>query len=316
MTTSATDRHGARPSLRETVAHEVIAAIAQHRVVDTRQLQALLLPDGSRQHMSEVLTKLRKEHLIDCVTLAGTHRLRAWFLTRRGVRATESWPEVRRRAQYPITGRTVASLTAAHARAVVDTHLAFVRDARRHGDEHGPWDWIPETTHNLTDGELLQADALLHYSAASLEGNRAQLRAFIEVDRATTSSGTLASKLIRYARFYAHTHVPVLGRRSAAAQQTAAPGWQRWYPVFPRVLFVLTNASPVTYQHRIEDLQAMVAEHPLVARMAAKVPLGAAVLSELEERGPRAPVWTPLGGLPEAWRSLEAPAGRCAWTDL
>ena len=105
------------------------------------------------------------------------------------------------------------------------------------------------------------------------------------------------------------------GRRSAAAQPTAAPGWQRWYPVFPRLLFVLTNASPVTYQHRIEDLQAMAAEHPLVAQMAAKVPLGPPCCQTLKSTAPGRRSGHDWPVLPEQWR-LEAPAERCAWTDL
>ncbi|MBL1120263.1 replication-relaxation family protein [Streptomyces sp. 110] len=316
MTVSSPVQPAAETSARfpETLAHRTLAALAQHRVVNTGQLQGLLQP-SSRARLAGILNTLRREHLVEYITMPSAHRMRAWFLTREGVRATENWPEVRGRSKYPATGKTVASLVAAHTCAVVDTHLAFVQDARNRGDEHGPWDWIPETVHQLPDGELLQADALLHYGAASLHGSRVQLRAFVEVDRATSTSGKLASKLIRYARFYTHTQVPVAGRRSAAAQQTVAPGWQRWYPVFPRLLFVLTNASPVTYQHRIEDLQAMAAEHPLVAQMAVKVPLGAAVLSDLMEQGPRAPVWTRLAGPPEQWR-LESRAEGCAWTDL
>lgn len=314
MTSSAFEQQP--PHLREsmdTLAHRTLAALAQHRMVDTRQLQVMLLP-GTRQRLSAALTTLRKEHLVDCITLPGTNRLRAWYLTQAGARATEGWPELRDRPRHPVTGKTVASLIAAHTRAVVDTHLAFATDARARGDEHGPWDWSPETTHHLAEGDLLKADALLHYGAASLKGTRVQLQAFVEVDRATGSSGKLASKLIKYARFYAHTPLPP-GRRSAAHQPTTAPTWQRWYPVFPRLLFVLSNAGAASHQHRIEDLQAMATEHPLVARMASRVPLGAAALSDLEEHGPGAPVWTRLAGPPERWRTHES-ADRCAWTDL
>ncbi|MGR3938457.1 replication-relaxation family protein [Streptomyces sp. BRA346] len=315
MTSSASAPQAERagPAPGETLAHRVLAALAQHRVVDTRQLQTLLWT-GSRQQLSAILVMLRQEHLIDFITLPTANRLRAWYLTRRGVHATDRWPELRDRSRYPITGKTIASLVAAHTRAVVDTHLTFVRDAREHGDDHGPWDWSPETTHHLADGDLLRADALMYYGAASLRGARAQLQAFVEVDRATENSGKLASKLIKYARFYAHTP-PSTARRDAARQQAAAPTWQRWYPVFPRVLFVLSNARPSDYQRRIEDLRGMVAEHPLVARMASKVPLGAAILSDLQEHGPRAPVWTHLAGPPERWRT-DKPADRCAWTDL
>jgi hypothetical protein len=40
----------------------------------------------------------------------------------------------------------------------------------------------------------------------------------------------------------------------------------------------------------------MAAQHPLVATMARTVPLGAAVLEDLEAQGPTGDVWVPLGG--------------------
>ncbi|WAZ27366.1 hypothetical protein STRCI_008588 [Streptomyces cinnabarinus] len=47
------------------------------------------------------------------------------------------------------------------------------------------------------------------------------------------------------------------------------------------------------------------AQHPLVAALARDVPLAAAVLEDIEEHGPSAPVWTPLTGGPP-----------CPWTEL
>ncbi len=44
------------------------------------------------------------------------------------------------------------------------THLAFVAEAREHGDEHGFLDWTPEVSHSLGDGEKVIADALMHYT--------------------------------------------------------------------------------------------------------------------------------------------------------
>jgi hypothetical protein len=38
------------------------------------------------------------------------------------------------------------------------------------------------------------------------------------------------------------------------------------------------------------------AQHPLVAALARDVPLGAAILEDLEAHGPAADVWTPLAG--------------------
>ena len=49
----------------------------------------------------------------------------------------------------------------------------------------------------------------------------------------------------------------------------------------------------------------MTARHPLVAAPAREVPLGAAVLEDLEQHGPARNVWTPLpGGTPRPWTDL------------
>ncbi|WP_433445891.1 replication-relaxation family protein [Streptomyces sp. CA-142005] len=124
----------------------------------------------------------------------------------------------------------------------------------------------------LGEGERVMADALMYYAVES--EHRRKLRALVEVDRSTMSSERLAAKLIEYARLFQYEAQPVGQRRRTAA----GPAWLRWYPVFPRVLFVLTGASRAPLENRMSDLQAMVAHHPLVAALAREVPLGAAVL--------------------------------------
>lgn len=143
----------------------------------------------------------------------------------------------------------------------------------------------------------------MHYTLTT-DHQRTQLRAFIEVDRATMSSERLATKLIEYARLW--TYEPqIVGR--PRTRQPAAPGpiWLRWYPVFPRVLVVLTGASRTVLGNRISDLQAMATEHPLVAALARQVPMGAAILDDLENPGPTGDVWKPLtGGKARPWTEL------------
>ncbi|GHA47942.1 hypothetical protein GCM10010329_82960 [Streptomyces spiroverticillatus] len=293
------------PSTQDTLRHQVLAALAQHRMATTPQLRQMLHLQSSTQRLSEILTSLRTDHLIGYITLPTSGRTRAWYLETDGVRITRDWPELRGRPPYPVTTSTAASLRTAHTLTVVRTHLAFSHDAHQRGDEHGYLDWTPEVAHPLPDGERLIADALLHYTVTQ-DDVRSKLRAFIEVDRATMSAERLASKLIEYARF--HSYQPVQpGRRSThTAQVVTGPAWQRWYPRFPRVLFILTGAGPRALANRIADLKAMAAEHPMVAATARQVPLGAAVLEEMEEAGPQAPVWTRLG----------APSDRCGWTEL
>lgn len=96
--------------------------------------------------------------------LPQSNRSRAWFLTPDGARLTRDWPALRGRPPYPITSATAASLRTPHTLTVVRSHLAFVADARRRGDEHGHLYWTPEVSHPLSDGEKVIADAVMHYT--------------------------------------------------------------------------------------------------------------------------------------------------------
>jgi DNA-binding transcriptional ArsR family regulator len=290
------------PSPAEPLRLQILTALALHRMATTGQLRQMLRPDGSRQLCSRALNKLRATGYVDLTPLAdpGRSRTHAWYLTPEGARLTRDLPALRGRPPYPITSATAASLKTPHTLTVVRAHLPFASDARRLGHEHGPWDWTPEVSHLIGEGERLVADAVMHYTVVDGEMRR-KLRAFVEVDRTTMSSERLAVKLIEYARLLQYEVQPVGRRRPAAT----APGWQRWYPVFPRVLFVLTGASRARLHDRISDLQAMTAQHPLVAALAREVPLAAAVLEDIEQRGPSAPVWVPLaGGEPRPWTAL------------
>ncbi len=113
-------------------------------------------------------------------------------------------------------------------------------------------------------------------------------------------SERLAAKLIDYARLFRY-QAPTVSRRRPPS---AGPAWLRWYPVFPRVLFILTGATRGRLNNRISDLQDMTQQHPLVT-FAREVQLGAAVLEDIEENGPSAAMWIPLtGGTPRPWTEL------------
>ncbi|MFF9818905.1 replication-relaxation family protein [Streptomyces sp. NPDC014006] len=290
------------PGSPEPLAHQVLAGLAQHRIATTSQLRQMLRPDGTRQLMSRVLNRLRSDGFVDCTVLPATNRTRthAWYLTPEGARLTRDLPVLRGRPPYPITSTTAASLKTPHTLTVVRAHLAFAEDARRLGHEHGPWDWTPEVSHSIGEGERVVADALMYYTVVGSEYSR-KLRAFVEVDRSTMSSERLAAKLIEYARFFQHEAQPI-GRRKPHG---GGPAWLRWYPAFPRILFVLTGASRTRLANRTADLQAMAAHHPLVAALAREVRLGAAVLEDLEQHGACQAVWVPLGGgEPRPWTDL------------
>ncbi|MFF5303539.1 replication-relaxation family protein [Streptomyces sp. NPDC013161] len=290
------------PSTSEPLRLQVLTALAQHRMATTGQLRQMLRPDSSRQLVSRVLNKLRSTGFVDLTPLPDSDRSRthAWYLTPEGARLTRDLPVLRGRPPYPITSTTAASLKTPHTLTVVRAHLPFAADARRLGHEHGPWDWTPEVSHPIGEGQRLSADAVMHYTAVDGE-HRRKLRAFVEVDRSTMSAERLAVKLIEYARLFQYEAQP-LGRRKPVS---AGPAWLRWYPVFPRILFILTGASRSRLSDRISDLQAMVAQHPLVAALAREVQLGAVILEDIEDHTPSAAVWVPLaGGDPRPWTAL------------
>ncbi|MEY2248449.1 replication-relaxation family protein [Streptomyces sp. BF23-18] len=292
------------PSPLEPLLHQLLAALAQHRMATTSQLHQLLRPDASRQTISRPLNQLRGRGLLDHVVLPNSNRTRAWYLTPEGARLTRDWPGLRGRPPYPITSATAASLKTPHTLTTVRAHLAFVADARRRGDEHGPLDWTPEVAHPLGDRERVIADAVLHYTLNDGQQRR-KLRAFIEIDRTTMSSERLAAKLIDYTRLWSY-QPQTTNRRHTGPRTETGPLWQRWYPLYPRILFILTGASPQRLAHRIEDLQDMTAQHPHVAALAREVPLGAATLDDLEAHSPSAAVWIPLAGSPDPrpWHTL------------
>lgn len=291
------------PSPVEPLPNQLLTALGQHRMATTGQLHALLRPAVRRQTVNTPLNALRRQDLVDYTVLPRSRGTRAWYLTADGARMVKDFPALRGRPPYPITSTTAASLKTPHTLTVLRTHLAFVADARERGDEHGFLDWTPEVSHALGDGEKIITDALMHYTLTG-PGQRTKLRAFVEVDRTTMSSERLASKLIDYARLWSY-EPQLVGRNRSRQPALPGPAWLRWYPVFPRILFVLTGGSRQVLDNRISDLQAMVAQHPLVATMARTVPLGAAVLEDLEAEVPAGAVWTPLAsGAARSWTEL------------
>ncbi|WP_243639171.1 replication-relaxation family protein [Streptacidiphilus pinicola] len=281
-----------------TPAYLLLACLSQHRMGSTRHLHDLI---GSSRHINATrlqLQDLRSKGLADRVVLPRPGSMGLWYLTASGRDVASSLPELRDQ-DHPAFADTPASIKvrAPHTLAVLRTHLTFLADARRHGDDYGPLDWTPEVGHRLSEtrGDALVADALMRYTATDA-GGRTQLRAFVELDRATMSSERLASKLMTYSRFHDYTPVAFGARRISNRTAAPLPAWLRHYPVFPRVLFVLTGASRPVLNNRIQDLRAMAAGNPLAARLARKVPLGTAILEDLEAHGPSAQIWTPLAG--------------------
>ncbi|MFE0186591.1 replication-relaxation family protein [Streptomyces sp. NPDC058989] len=298
-------------SRRLPVREEILAVLAVHRAATTVQLNQLLTPPPDTHHLRHYLRDLRSKGLLESRDRA--HHPSIWSLTGPGLHTVLAWPQFQSRRPYR-AGAAIPAMRSTHTLTVTQTALAFVENARARGDECGASDWTTEVAHPIRDGSAdgecaVITDALLRYTRNS--PTRTMLRALVEVDRATESSERLGAKIITYARF--HRHVPVPGRRGSAADLTGPRPWQRSYQVFPRLLFVLTGAGPRALRNRVADLRALVSEHPLTEQFADEVPVGAAVLEEMEEHGPRPRCGGRLTAAPDAaagWSREHRPVAR------
>ncbi|MGW1365324.1 replication-relaxation family protein [Streptomyces chartreusis] len=281
-----------------------LAVLTQYRMATAEQLHVMVAPGARVEQTRRRLMKLHGEGLVDRVTLPRAGRTRGWFVTQYGAKIAEQWPELRGRpASRLVADRVIARRQAGPALTVTETALAFVQDARRRGDVCQPLDWIPKVNHSLGNEKALMPDALLYYrrQQADTKSGWSMLRAFVEVDGATTNPEHLAAKISAYERFYRYVPAPG-GRQRAGALQTEA--WRQRYPAFPRLLFVLDGTGPVSVDHRIRALKAGAG---LAGRdFLRDVPLLATPLRDLLENGPSAPIWRPLTGLKQ----------HAAWTDI
>jgi hypothetical protein len=276
-----------------------------HRLVSTHQMHRMLTPHHTRaEYMRRQLQRLRADGLVDAVSRRahGQPDL-LWWLTEKGASAVEAVGLLTPRP-YRMSPEAAAGPLQEHTLATVETGLAFVAWARRLQHECGPLDWSPEIAHYYRGedkpGEdlALIPDAVLHY--LHTDGRqRTHLTFFIEVDRAQMTVARLAQKLHAYARY--RDFVPQTSNRGARFNRTrhtaATPAWRSRYPAYPRVLLVLTGASPGRLQRRIADLRSLVAANPALAGTAVRA--GATTLEQLQEEGPFAPIFTPLLGSPE-----------------
>lgn len=273
-----------------------LGVLAQYRMATSGQMRRVIAPGVRIEQTRRRLARLREEGLVDRITLPQAGRMRVWFPTAYGMRLACEWPELRgRRPSRTVSDPTAVRLKASHALTVTETALVFLEDARRRGDMCEPLDWLPEVHHPIGSGEAVIPDALLYYRRGPADGaGGSMLRAFVEVDRATTGPERLAAKLTAYERL--HRYVPVVPGRRPHLQELAVEEWRRRYPLFPRVLFVLDGTGPAGIENRINAL------HAGAALLAASsflhdVPVLAAPLADLLQHGPSAPVWHPVHDL-------------------
>ena len=262
----------------------LLESIYAHRLLSTTQLDALHATCDLR-HTRRLLARLRCRGLVAAVRRQGHSRLYCWYATEAGAEAVEaagSRPLGRRVLPTP---EGAAGALQSHTLAVNDVGVAFTVWARRLGHECGPLGWTNEVAHRFGDtrGDLLVADALLHYTA-TLDGRVALLSRFVELDRATMSTQEVGAKLRRYIAYA--RYVPAGGGR--------AEGWRERYPALPGVLVVLAGAPRTRLLARRQTLVALCRLDPAI-RDAPAPTIAITLLDDLQRHGPFAGVFTRPG---------------------
>lgn len=212
---------------------EVVASLAQHRILSTAQVHAIHLPDRGHRWAQRLLSRLAKAGLAGYIeTPHGTPR-RLWHVTERGARLAQKAGALEGEPRL-IGAEDAAGALQAHTLAVNDSAICFLSAAQERGDDFGPFAWRQEVSHPLNYGRgrrrrALISDAVLTYLRGDGNGVAIEQR-FLELDRATLSVDRLAAELVRYAELY------------RLAGKDGEPLWRLRYPVFPPVHCVLAGA--------------------------------------------------------------------------
>jgi protein involved in plasmid replication-relaxation len=259
---------------------EVLASVAQHRLLTTAQVQAIHLPGRGQRWAQRVLVRLAAAGLIAHVHAPGGRR-RLWFITERGAELAAGSGALDREPKV-MSAADAAGQLHAHTLAVNDAAICFLSAARERGDEFGALSWRHEVAHPLTRGRgrrrrQLLADALLSYLLVS-ESEVAVEQRFLELDRATLPVDRLAQGLARYA----HLH--------RARDEHDEPLWRTWYPAFPPVLCVLAGAPREVLERRRDTAIALCQTDPELARTL-EVAIWICLLEDLQRHGPFAPIF-------------------------
>ena len=270
-----------------TVTTEMLTSIYQHRLLSTSQIRAMHLPGHSQRWNERVLAKLTRRGLVVFVR-PGRGGPRLYFLTLAGVQAVETIPtrvETRRKL---ITPEQAAGPLWRHTLAVNEVGIAFMRAAREHHDDFGPFAWRHEIAHHAPNpgkarGELLISDALLTYLAHGPDGQLTFHYRLLELDRASVPTDTLAAKLARYADLYRHAP-------TNRGLPSGKPAWQARYPIFPDIICVLAGQPRTALLRRAQTILALCNADRQLKRTP-EVRISLALLEDLQTHGPFAPVW-------------------------
>jgi len=271
----------ARPGL-PVATSEIVASIAQHRILSTPQIGAIHFPARSLRWAQRVLARLADAGLVDFVPNLGPRGAprRLWFATERGARvAVETG--VLAAAPRLIGAEGASGPLQAHTLALNEAAICFAAAARQRGDDFGPLAWRHEVPLRLGAGRRAQtifADAALTYLRLTDSDVVIEHR-FLELDRATLTVDRLAAELARYGRY-----LWARGRQGELL-------WEAQYPYFPPVLCVLAGGTRAELERRRDTTVVALRSNPEFAS-AAELSVGICLLEDLIERGPFEPIFT------------------------
>lgn len=282
-----------------TMAVEVLASLAAHRVLSTPQVGAIHSSRGSLRWAQRLLVRLRAAGLADYVEVDHGRR-RLWHSTERGARLTQKVGALE--ADPPAGAEIAAGPLAAHTLAVNEAAICFLAAAAERDDDFGPLAWRHEVFHPISRRRgrrrrALVADAVFTYLRQ--DGSEIAIeQRFLEVDRATLSTDRLAAELARYAELYRAKEI-----------KATEPLWRRSYPVFPKVHCVLTGAPRPALARRRSTACVLLAADPLFSRTP-EVSISICLLEDLRREGPYAPVFRDVrdAGRPVDWLGSPAEA--------
>jgi hypothetical protein len=278
---------------------EIVASLAQHRVLSAAQVRAIHLPASGERWAQRMLVRLGDAGLAGYVRSPRSHR-RLWHVTELGARVAREAGALDGEPRL-IGAEGAAGPLQAHTLAVNGAAICFLEAARERGDEFGPFSWRHEVSHPLSRGRgrrrrALVADAVFTYLLLDGEGVAIEQR-FLELDRATLSVDRLAAELARYAELH---------RLSGADGE---PRWRERYPVFPPIHCVLTGGRRAVLERRRATTIAMLGTNPRFTREP-ELAVSICLLEDLEREGPFAPIFRDasdpaqpvdwLGGDPDA----------------
>lgn len=261
---------------------EIVASIAQHRILSTPQVRAIHFPQRSLRWAQRVLARLMAGGLIEFVANlgpAGAPR-RLWFATERGAGAAveagvlEAMPRL-------LDAEAAAGPLQAHTLALNEAAICFGVAARERGDDFGPLAWRHEVALRLGHGRraaTVFADAVLTYLRLT-ESDVVIEQRFLELDRATLSVDRLAAELARYARYL----------RARGKQGELL--WEAQHPYFPPVICVLAGARRGELERRRDTAVVVLRSKPEFAT-AAELSIRFCLLEDLVDRGPFEPIFT------------------------